>query len=210
MGALEHDFFDAEVIKRLSDLDEVPEYKNGCICGRKDVISMIKVGVAQFFENASIERKVERIISMLRRVQHKTGQNATAIGRAKQICLLSVKLVEQLTVLISSSLLRLFDCICNFDMWPFLLLGSSHCKKAIGWPMGGAYSEPGTLIDLQHETRSLTSNSDRRNNVGWYVDNLTLNQTVTGVQHVDDSMLYSCMPCVECLYSELEKLAQKC
>ncbi len=72
--------------------------------------------------------------------------------------------------------------------------------------MGGALSEPGTMIDLGHDVWELHTKPERIVDIGWDFGNLSPAQMVAEISHVDDSLLLSKLLCCSCLLSGLERL----
>ena len=75
--------------------------------------------------------------------------------------------------------------------------------------MGGALSEPGTLVDLQECIRLLYTHPDMLKEIGWKHRDFTVNQIVQGITHVDDSLVISKVLCHDCLYEGCCRLFPK-
>ena len=70
--------------------------------------------------------------------------------------------------------------------------------------MGGALSEPSTLVDLQESIRLLCDKSASANELdrvlpGMSKHNLKFDRSVQGLQHVDDAGVFSKILCPSCL-----------
>jgi hypothetical protein len=88
----------------------------------------------------------------------------------------------------------------------YFMVGPLVIRRKTGWPMGGSLSEPGTLVDLTDCIRDLHCNVLKRENLGWLVDDLSHEETMQAVLHVDDCLLMSRSLCGTCLYAGLQKL----
>ena len=61
-------------------------------------------------------------------------------------------------------------------------LGNQVLSRRMGWPMGGSYSEPGTLADLQHEVFLLYEKHlpkkqrglKKAKDCGWHLDGFSV------------------------------------
>jgi hypothetical protein len=68
-----------------------------------------------------------------------------------------------------------------------------------GWPMGGSFSEPATLVDLGEDVFWLYNSKKKASDSGWKLKGLDMQQTVQGLLHVDDCLLLSEIHCPVCL-----------
>ena len=70
----------------------------------------------------------------------------------------------------------------------------------------GGSSEPGTLVDLSEELRIIHQSRGALHNAGWLVGVLSLEETVTGVMQVDDTLVLSTIFCTACLERGMRKV----
>jgi hypothetical protein len=68
-----------------------------------------------------------------------------------------------------------------------------------GWPMGGSFSEPATLVDLGEDIFWLYNSREKARDSGWKIKGIEMEQTVQGMLHVDDCLLLSQIWCPCCL-----------
>ena len=134
-------------------LKAIPEFKETCRCGSpKPHTSIIKADASQFFKAADLDRGLSRIQSLLMRVKHAKGVNAVAIKRQLRVdgylCTTKKKSNHIVEVI---SFDRILQGLCVGYHDKFLCLGDQIIFRNQGWPMGGSLSEPGTLVDLQHD-----------------------------------------------------------
>ena len=189
------------LLGRHIQLATVPQFVNVCICGKvKKPLCMIKADAAQFFKAASIERGIDRVLQLLNRVSLKTGHTAIAVAKNKALDGFLCKADRKSNIhheVIS------FDRINQYLQFLLedrhFLVGDVVVKRLSGWPMGGPFSEPGTLIDLQHDVFLASGSIDVRKRIGWHIEGLSLEQVMGGVMHVDDSLLFSKCLCEDCL-----------
>ena len=86
------------------------------------------------------------------------------------------------------------------------LVGTEVIERLTGWPMGGSFSEPATLVDLGEAIRQLHEDVSVQRRVGWYFANTPIEKLVMGMLHVDDSLVGSCVYCHKCLFKGVESL----
>ena len=79
-------------------------------------------------------------------------------------------------------------------------LGTLIIERVAGWPMGGSFSEPATLVDLGEDIFSLYDEDQDANISGWRITGFSLDELVQALQHVDDAFLLSLVWCTDCLY----------
>ena len=72
--------------------------------------------------------------------------------------------------------------------------------------MGGALSEPGTLVDLGLDVMELHKTAEKLRDVGWDFGDFSAQQMVAGVTHVDDSVAFSRLICHKCIFSGMTRL----
>ena len=86
-------------------------------------------------------------------------------------------------------------------------LGDSVFRRVRGWPMGGSFSEPATLIDLGESVFRLYSDCGRiAARVGWHAPNGDVSHAIAGIQHVDDAVIASTIYCERCLLRGVQRL----
>ena len=79
-------------------------------------------------------------------------------------------------------------------------VGSLVLKRERGYPMGGSFSEPCTLIDLQEDIYQCSTSVSRRKQCGWNCLDLNFSEQVTGLTRVDDTAALSKVYCINCLF----------
>ena len=196
--------------QRLSKLKTFPEYVHKCPCGRTKPCqtTCAKVDASQFFKDASAPRGVQRTDLFLKRLQKRTGKTTVAVrrgpgalghlctggpqkGRAFEMC--------------SFSQIRKAIALAAEDK--LFLLGDTVLERTRGWPMGGSFSEPATLVDLGESVyRLYTDGGNTARRVGWALDKARPDQLVQGLQHVDGAAIFSEVFCSECLLRGPQKL----
>ena len=72
--------------------------------------------------------------------------------------------------------------------------------------MGGSLSEPATLADLGEDVWRMYSSAPFRQKLGWHIPHLSGEQTIQGLQHVDDALIFSKVLCRECLFAGVQNL----
>ena len=72
--------------------------------------------------------------------------------------------------------------------------------------MGGALSEPATLVDLGECTRGLYVGGPEAAASGWARPGFATQELVAGLQHVGDAVLLSHVYCPDCLAAGLRKV----
>ena len=60
-------------------------------------------------------------------------------------------------------------------------------------------SAAATAITIEHDIARYYADKNRALSVGWRVDGLMQQQTIQGVVHVDDSLIFSKALCSDCL-----------
>ena len=89
------------------------------------------------------------------------------------------------------------------DRWPFFIdirsilryigndkyfnVGQLVLERRTVWHMGGAFSEPGTMIDINHELHELLL--DLRKLVDLWFRDLPVDKIVACIMHVDDAFI---------------------
>ena len=179
-----------------------------CPCGQKkeNELSLIKIDAAQFFKAASLERGLARVQSLLQRVEEK-GYDAVSVRKsarcAGQLCK-STKSTDQASQVVAFSTIRNTLKFILHDR--YFSVGSVVMRRKGGWPMGGSFSEPGTLVDLNEELRILAEDSNKMCEIGWHFKNWTLTDLVSGLMHVDDAIVFSRIFCSCCLERGMKQL----
>ena len=85
-------------------------------------------------------------------------------------------------------------------------LGDVALYRREGWPMGGSFSEPATLVDLGAEVLKLYRSYRVQAAVGWVHDDVDVEQLLCGLCHVDDALLTSLILCSGCLLRGIQAL----
>ena len=139
-------------------------------------------------------------MGLLKRVQDTTGFDAVAIRKVSRadghLCRSSKS---------SDNSFRVLSFECILDALEFIkrdkyfTVGTTVVKRLGGWPMGGSFSEPGTLVDLNEELHVLHQSPERLKSVGWAFKGWRLEELVSGVMHVDDAVVFSRIFCNQCL-----------
>ena len=195
--------------KRVAGLKRHVKYTKCCPCGcnKPEEMSMIKIDAAQFFKSASLERGLRRVADLLRRVESKFGCNAVAIKKSARVegHLCRSNRRSDCT----HRVLSFDDIRCTLDFIGkerYFTVGDVIMKRRGGWPMGGSFSEPGTLVDLNEELRRIDDSDDALQDVGWLVEGMSLEEVVTGIMHVDDALVLSKVFCTACLEKGMRRL----
>jgi len=90
----------------------------------------------------------------------------------------------------------------------FFVVGPSVVRRRSGWPMGGALSEPGTIVDHSHDIYDLDHSQAKQTQCGWFSSEFTglsFDQILAGTMHVDDRLLMSNVLCSACILSCLSR-----
>jgi hypothetical protein len=91
----------------------------------------------------------------------------------------------------------------------YFLVGEHTFMRKRGYPQGGHFSEPATMLDLGTDIEDYINSEIRRRRVGLQYENFTAAQQLAGVLHVDDCLLISKIWCSECILEGLRKLWPK-
>ena len=141
------------------------------------------------------------------RLEKKTNCNAIRVKHANEahgkLCKLSDKCPPYRTTVSFYEILKAFDFVLHEASF---LLGEFEVKRRTGYPMGGSFSEPATLIDLQDDVLQFHHNKSTALHCAWHHPDLSPEETVMGCQHVDDALIGSTILCLSCLESGLKKL----
>ena len=89
---------------------------------------------------------------------------------------------------------------------PFFAFGDAVFNRTRGWPMGGTFSEPVTLVDLGSCVHRLYTSKTFAKSVGLYLDAHPVAHTVQGLQIVDDAAVFSKVWCCDCLLNGVTKV----
>ena len=106
-------------------------------------------------------------------------------------------------ITVGHQIVRAFDFVLHETAFT---LGEIEMQRKTGYPMGGSFSEPATLVDLQDDVLQFYTKRPTAVHCGWYHPDLSPEETVCGVQHVDDALIGSAVLCSGCLESGLRKL----
>ena len=168
---------------------------------------MKKVDASQFFKCASVRRGVLRTRQLFNRIRCKTGKTGVAVAINKAcdgfLCAKDCGKTTTHKYISFASIMKHLEFIASEDMFA---VGDMIVQRREGWPMGGSLSEPGTLVDLQHDILVASIDMHTRTRVGWQFRDFTFNETITGVQHVDDCLMFSKILCPQCMLDGLAKL----
>ena len=197
------------LLRRLSHLKGSEQCKKTCPCGKKKTheLSLIKIDAAQFFKAASLKRGLQRVRDLLDRVSKEKGFDAIAVQKSNKsgaVLCKSTRCSDQSFRVVTFSCIR--DTLEFIYRDRYFTVGSKVLKRHSGWPMGGSFSEPGTLVDLNEELRLVHQNVDKLKEVGWFFQGWKLENLVTGLMHVDDAVVFSKIFCHDCLETGMKKL----
>ena len=202
----------SELHARTSQLCVDEKFVRCCPCGRKKpfLTSFAKVDAAQFFKQASMERGTKRIRRLLERTFRRTGFDAICVSKAGGAHGYLCRSTQKDTML---HRVVTFDDIIDFTLFNYhdrhFALGEVILERQQGWPMGAAISEPATLVDLQESIRQLKYHHTRLQDIKWQHRNWTLEQTVCGLTHVDDTLVISKLWCHTCLIEGVQEVWPK-
>ena len=195
---------------KVDNLVVVDEYKwlrMNCKQPKKRVLTMIKIDAAQFFKEANPQRGMSRTRILFSRIEKSTGFNAVRVRRDKKACGSLCKAGDKKTpgtsIVTFEEILQAFTFVLKEDSF---LLGNYRIRRLTGYPMGGSFSEPATLIDLQDDVRQLYTKKQTAVRCGWWHSQYCTSKIVNGLQHVDDALLMSACICDNCLEQGLKKL----
>jgi len=199
-----------EVAARLDKLCKPPEFERKCPCGKRksNDLQAAKIDASQFFKDASVSRGVERTCQFLTRLQGRTGKTAVAVSRGKKadgrLCRACNPDTRTHQTCSFKSIRRCIQLAASDRLF---ILGDSVVERVRGWPMGGSFSEPATLVDLgQAAYELLTDDGRTAKRIGWHVPGRKPASLVQGIQHVDDLLLLSCVFCVPCMLRGVKAL----
>ena len=198
-----------ELHRRLSLLQDFPSYASRCPCGaaKCSPLSVAKVDASQFFKGADPRRAYRRATRFFRRLTRDTGFDAVAVRRSQRaqgfLCSQQRKPSQEFRIVSVQDILRALafsgaDNLC--------LLGGRVIRRVRGWPMGGAMSEPATLVDLGEDTLRLYSDPSTQRASGLLWPGVPIAAVVQGLQHVGDALLASRIWCVACLHRGLQRV----
>jgi len=88
----------------------------------------------------------------------------------------------------------------------YFAVGEHIVKRQHGWPQGGSFSEPATMIDLGTDSIGFAMSFEVRASVGLQHGNLEADQILAGIVHVDDGLFGSYIYCSACISTGLQKL----
>ena len=198
-----------EVAVRLDMLINDPRYKDCCPCGRSKshCVSFVRVDAAQFFKNASTTRGIRRTRAFLNRLEDTTGFSGVAVRK-------SLRASGNLSN--GANITKRTHTFCSFDNIycgiqyaaadTLFTVGDTVLDRVRGWPMGGSFSEPATLIDLNHDILKLQYSGSKQREVGWDLDGFSPNQLVAGWLYVDDALVGSKIYCSQCPFEGIQRL----
>jgi len=69
--------------------------------------------------------------------------------------------------------------------------------------MGGSLSEPATLVDIQECIYRCSTSKQYQHSCGWQYLDYSFSDLVTGLTHVDDSLILSKIYCPQCLFDRV-------
>ena len=189
-------------MKRFAKLRSDAKYVTVCPCGRQKhhQLTLAKIDAAQFFKSASVKGGLKRIKKFLRRTELVQEKNGVAVLRSARahgyLCSSDRKVSKD-------------HDFCSFDEIltgvhyaasdRYFVLGDEIIERLDGWPMGGSFSEPATLIDLGHDVAKFHLSAAKQEQVGWILPGYSPTQLIAGLLHVDDSHIASRVFCLRCL-----------
>ena len=159
-----------ETYRRLLNLRSHIDYPQNCPCGnlRQHSISIIRIDAAQFFKSASVERGVQRVRSFLYRLEQKQGVKAVAVKKGKKASGFLVKKNHRHSKH-ESRLVPFCDIVSGISYASkdkLFCVGDTVFSRNRGWPMGGSYSEPSTLLDLGTDVHKFYTDTSFRRKIG--------------------------------------------
>lgn len=104
---------------------------------------------------------------------------------------------------------RIFEALEFIKRDKYFTVGTTVVKRLGGWPMGGSFSEPGTLVDLTEGLHVLHQHPELLETIGWAYKDWGLEDLVSGAMHVDDAVVFSRIVCTLCLETGVKKLWPK-
>lgn len=195
---------------RVRKLVVVPAFRAVCPCGKTkpNSLSCAKIDASQFFKDASTDRGRSRTRKFLARLERATGQNAVLVRNGSKadglLCKAFRKCPKQYVMVTFEDILQCMDFACSDTLF---LLGDLVLERTRGYPMGGSFSEPATLVDLGEDTFCLYSDEGQTaQRCGWFIPGIPVESTVQGVQHVDDAAIFSQIWCTDCLFQGTQAL----
>ena len=72
--------------------------------------------------------------------------------------------------------------------------------------MGGAFSEPGTLVDLSQTVLDTYESKKKQQQCDLYFEGLHFDQVINALVHVDDFLVVSKLLCSDCIVKSLHKM----
>lgn len=178
------------------------------VCGKpKPQSTTARVDATPYFKDADTARGIERMTQLLQRITSQLGFRHIAVKHGRQAAGHLSDPVQRTgtgyTVIPCTTIMEAARCAAHDDI--------IHVEKAImrrtrGWPMGGPFSEPMTLLDLGQSILDLHSEPNRLRECGWFCRCWLVDRIVAGVQLVDDMILMSNILCVDCLTPGAKRL----
>ena len=157
-----------ELLSRVDHLAKVPKYEHVRPCGeaKQSPLSFCKADASQFFKSASVVRALSRLDDLLKRLEAKRYVGVQLAREGRVHGKLSRTFVKPIATCKFISFQSIRQCM-NFALNDQLsFIGDIVMFRHTGWPMGGSFSEPGTLIDLSESTRLLFGESCKQMLVG--------------------------------------------
>ena len=199
-----------ELRKRVGKLVSFNDFSTTCYgCGgpKSEGVNCCKLDAAQFFKQANLYRGVVGIGSMLDYIQDKHKATAVAMRTGSILqgffCKASRQPSQSFRI-IPFSVIKAFLAFTFHDK--YFNAASKVIERVEGWPAGGSLSEPGTLVDLNASVGLLDVDDTERKRVGWFIPELSFQQTVGGMLHVDDSIVFSKIFCNDCLERGVQRM----
>lgn len=199
-----------EFVEKYSTLVAPTDFIHSCIecCGPKNHTSLGRFDAAQFFKAACVERGIAKMKQLLQRIRFQTGKDAVAIKRFGRsdcdLCAATKRPNSQIDVIPFGLIASVFEIIKHDASFT---IGARDVRaRHVGWPMGGSFSEPATLCDLNDCVRLFFLRSKWKKKCHWYHRDFATQQLLFGMQHVDDCLLCLHSLCTECLMNGITAL----
>jgi len=202
-----------EAYCRLSILRSHKDYAQHCPCGKKraHTISIIRIDAAQFFKSASVDRGVRRVKTFLTRLEHKQGVKAVAVKKGKKASGFLIKKIHRCSKM-ESRVVPFANIVAGINYASkdkLFCVGETVFSRDRGWPMGGSFSEPATLLDLGTDVHKFYTDVNFQKRVGLHISGMSPRHLIVGMQHVDDAVVASKVFCEECLERGTERIWPK-